>query len=49
MSPGSILLFWIHPFLLLDLDRMYEVKYHVQEVLKTSGESVESVKTNYSC
>src|SRR5699024_4984525 len=49
MSPGSILLFWIHPFLLLDLDRMYEVKYHVQEVLKASGESAESVKTNYSC
>ena len=49
MSPGSILLFWIHLFLLLDLDRMYEVKYHVHEDSKTRGESVESVKTNYSC
>ena len=48
MSPGSIFLFWVHPFLFPDLYRMYEVKYHVHEVLETSGESAESVKTNYS-
>ena len=40
MSPGSIFLFWIHPFLFPDLNRMHEVKYHVHEVLKTSSESV---------
>jgi len=48
MIPGSIFLFWIHPFLFPSLDRMCEVKYHVREVLKTSGESADSVKTNYS-
>ena len=40
MSPGSIFLFWIHPFLFPDLNRMHEVKYHLHEVLKTSSESV---------
>lgn len=48
MSPESIFLVWIHPLLFPDLNRMYEVKYHVHEDLKISGESAKSVKTEYS-
>jgi len=48
MTPGSIFIFWIHSFLFPDLNRVCEVKYHVHEVLKTSGESAELVKANYS-
>lgn len=44
MSPGSLFLFWIHPFLFPDLNGTYEVKYHEHEVLKTSGESAKPVK-----
>lgn len=48
VSPGTFFLFRVHPLLFPDLYRMYEVKYQVHAVLETSGESAESVKTNYS-